>query len=117
MIRLLLDNGVDANTVDPNSEPVSWAAIRSGNVEAVKILLDRGATVNFKDSVSQCSLMLAVREDHPDIVRLLISRGAEVNSVTRVGATPGWVLPNSVPGFGHGIGIVRGGCPSAARGT
>ena len=55
--------------------------------------------------------MLAIREDHPDIVRLLISRGAEVNSVTRVGATPGFVLPNSVPGFGHGIGIVRGGLP------
>lgn len=111
MIRLLLDRGVDPNTIDPNSEPVSWAAIRSGNVEAVRILLDRGATVDFKDSVKQSSLMLAVREDEPDIVRLLISRGAEVNAVTRVGATPGWVLPNSVPGFGHGIGIVRGGLP------
>jgi len=111
MVRLLLDNGVDPNTVDPNGEPVSWAAIRSGNVEAVRILLDRGATADFKDTVKQSSLMLAVREDEPDIVRLLISRGAEVNAVTRVGATPGWVLPNSVPGFGHGIGIVRGGLP------
>jgi len=55
--------------------------------------------------------MLAIREDHPDIVRLLISRSADVNAVTRVGATPNWVLPNSVPGFGHGIGIVRGGLP------
>ena len=111
MIRLLLDEGVDANTIDPNNEPISWSAIRSGNVEAVKVLLDRGATVDFKDSVRQSSLMLAVREDRPDIVRLLISRGADVNAVTRVGATPGWVLPNSVPGFGHGIGIVRGGLP------
>jgi uncharacterized protein len=111
ILRLLLDNGVDANTIDPNGEPVSWAAIRSGNVDAVKLLLDRGAVVDFKDSVKQSSLMLAIREDHPDIVRLLISRGAEVNTVTRVGATPGWVLPNSVPGFGHGIGIVRGGLP------
>jgi uncharacterized protein len=111
IIRLLLDKGVDPNTIDPNAEPATWSAIRSGNVEAVKVLLDRGATVDFKDSVKQSSLMLAVREDHPDIVRLLISRGADVNSVTRVGATPGWVLPNSVPGFGHGIGIVRGGLP------
>ena len=111
MIRILLDKGVDPNTIDPNNEPVSWSAIRSGNVEAVKVLLDRGATVDFKDSVRQSSLMLAIREDYPDIVRLLISRGAEVNSVTRVGATPAFVLPNSVPGFGHGIGIVRGGLP------
>src|SRR5262245_54675078 len=115
MLRLLLDHGVDPNTIDPNGEPASWAAIRSGNVDAVKILLDRGATVDFKDSVKQSSLMLAVREDESDIVRLLISKGAEVNAVTRVGATPGWVLPNSVPGFGHGIGIVRGGLP--ARGS
>jgi len=111
MVRLLLDHGVDANSMDPNNEPVSWAAIRSGNVEAVKVLLDRGATVDFKDSVRQSSLMLAVREDRPEIVRLLISRGADVNAVTRVGNTPGFVLPNSVAGFGHGIGIIRGGLP------
>jgi ankyrin repeat protein len=55
--------------------------------------------------------MLAVRENHPDIVKFLVDRGAEVNVKTRTGATPGWVLPNSVPGFGHGIGIVRGGLP------
>ncbi len=111
MISLLLDNGVDANTIDPNNEPTSWAAIRSGNVEALRVLLDRGAKVEFKDNVQQTSLMLAIREDHPDMVRLLISRGADVNATTRVGATPGWVLPNSVPGFGHGIGIIRGGLP------
>jgi ankyrin repeat protein len=111
ILRLLLDAGVDANSLDPNNEPVSWAAIRSGNVEAVRILLDRGATVDFKDNVRQSSLMLAVREDHPDIVRLLISRGAEVNAVTRVGSTPNFVLPNSVAGFGHGVGIIRGGLP------
>jgi ankyrin len=111
ILRLLLDRGVDPNTSDPNGEPASWAAIRSGNVEAVRLLLDRGATVDFKDSVQQSSLMLAVREDHPDMVRLLISRGADVNAVTRVGNTPNWVLPNSVPGFGHGVGIVRGGLP------
>jgi len=111
ILKLLLDAGVDANTIDPNNEPVSWSAIRSGNVEAVKVLLDRGATADFKDSVRQTSLMVAIREDHPDIVRLLISRGADTNAVTRVGATPNWVLPNSVAGFGHGIGIVRGGLP------
>ena len=34
-----------------------------------------------------------------------------MNAQTRTGQTPGWILPNSVPGFGHGIGIVRGGLP------
>jgi uncharacterized protein len=48
-------------------------------------------------------------------VKFLISRGASVNAKTRIGRAPQWILPNSVPGFGHGIGIVRGGLP--ARGS
>ena len=54
---------------------------------------------------------MAVRENRPEVVKLLLSRGANVNAKTRVGRAPAWVLPNSVPGFGHGIGIVRGGLP------
>ena len=56
--------------------------------------------------------MVAVRENHPDIVQLLIARGADVNAQDADRARRrSWVLPNSVPGFGHGIGIVRGGLP------
>jgi uncharacterized protein len=116
MISLLLGAGVDANAMDPNNEPASWAAIRSGNVEALRVLLDRGAQVEFKDTAQQTTLMLAVRENQPDMVRLLISRGADVNAVTRTGATPNWVRPNSVAGFGFGKGIIRGGLP-ADRGS
>jgi len=44
-------------------------------------------------------------------VQFFIAQGAAVDTQTRTGETPRWVLPNSVPGFGHGIGIVRGGLP------
>jgi ankyrin repeat protein len=81
-------------------------------VDAVKTLLDHGAAVDTRDpAFQQTALMMAVRDDHPDVVKLLIDRGAAVNIQTRTGATPSWILPNSVPGFGHGIGIVRGGLP------
>jgi ankyrin repeat protein len=56
-------------------------------------------------------LQLEVREDHPAVAALLLQRGAQVSVKTRVGQEPRWVLPNSVPGFGHGVGIVRGGLP------
>lgn len=111
MIRVLLDAGADANALDPVGEPPLWAAVRSGSLDSVKTLADRGASLTFKDASQQTTLMLAVREDHPDMVKFLIDRGAEVDARTRVGQTPGWVLPNSVPGFGHGIGIIRGGLP------
>lgn len=112
MIRLLLDAGADANSTDPAGETVLMLAARTGMTDAVQLLLDRGAMVDGTDrTYQQTALMVAVREDHPDIIRLLIDRGADVNAVTRTGNTPAWVLPNSVPGFGHGVGIVRGGLP------
>ena len=87
-------------------------ASKVGNLDAVRTLLDRGAAVDARDpAFQQTALMMAVRENHPDVVKLLVDRGADVNAKTRTGATPPWILPNSVPGFGHGIGIVRGGLP------
>ena len=116
MIAILLDAGGDANAPDPAGETPLMSATRVGRADAVTLLLDRGATVDATDATyQQTALMVAVRENHPDIVKLLISRGASVNARTRVGRTPAWVLPNSQPGFGHGIGIVRGGSPDRGR--
>src|SRR5207244_11163404 len=75
-------------------------------------LLDHYANSESRDrSYQQTSLMMAVRDNHPDVAKLLHDRGAQINVQTRTGDTPSWILPNSVPGFGHGIGIVRGGLP------
>ena len=112
MIQLLLEVGADPNQADPTGETPLMTASRVGNLDAVKVLLDRGAVIDTRDpSFQQTALMVAVRENHPDVVRMLVDQRADVNAQTRTGATPPWVLPNSVPGFGHGIGIVRGGLP------
>jgi uncharacterized protein len=116
MIALLLEAGADANVVDQTGETALMTSTKSGSVDAVRMLLDHGAAIDARDpAFQQTVLMMAVRENRPEIVKLLIDRGAQVNVQTRTGATPNWVLPNSVPGFGHGIGIVRGGLP--ARGS
>jgi ankyrin repeat protein len=113
IMRVLLDAGADPNSSDPAGETMLMSAARIGVLDAVQLLLDRGAAVDARDEAfQQTALMFAVRENHPDIVRLLLSKRAQVDAKTRVGATPSWVLPNSVPGFGHGIGIVRGGLPA-----
>ena len=112
MIQLLIEAGADPNSVDPAGETALMTASRVGVLEAVRVLLDRGAKVDAKDpAFQQTALMIAVRDNHPGLVKLLIDRGAAVDAQTRTGQTPGWILPNSVPGFGHGIGIVRGGLP------
>jgi ankyrin repeat protein len=116
MIAILLDAGADANAPDPAGDTPLMSVTRVGRLDAVTLLLDRGAHVDATDATyQQTALMVAVRENHPDIVKLLIARGASVNAKTRVGRTPAWVLPNSQPGFGHGIGIVRGGSPDRGR--
>ena len=113
MIRLLLDAGADPNAADPTGETPLMAAARVGTLGAVKLLLERGAELDATDpAFQQTALMVAVRENHPDVVAFLVERGADVNAKTRTGGTPAFVLPNSVPGFGHGIGIVRGGLPA-----
>lgn len=112
MIEMLLDAGADPNAVDPTGETALMTAVRTGKIDAVGLLVDRGARVDTRDpTYDQTALMFAVRGDNPDVVGLLVDRGADVNVTTRVGDTPRWVLPNSVPGFSFGIGIVRGGLP------
>jgi len=112
MIRLLLDAGADPGAADLTGESALMIAAGVGTVDAVKLLLARGAVVDAKDpTFQQTALMVAVRENHPDVVKLLVEVGADVNARTRTGPTPPWILPNSVPGFGHGVGIVRGGLP------
>jgi ankyrin repeat protein len=112
MIALLLEAGADPNVVDKQGETALMSAARVGSVDSVKTLMDHGATIDARDpAFQQTALMVAIRENHPDVVALLVDRGAQVNAQTRTGDTPSWILPNSVPGFGHGIGIVRGGLP------
>src|SRR5262245_1673909 len=113
LIRLLLDSGANPNTSAPTGESSLMIAAGAGALDAVKLLVERGAQIDARDAgFRQTALMVAVRENHPTIVRYLVDeRRADVNARTRMGRTPPWVLPNSVPGFGHGVGIVRGGLP------
>ncbi|HEV8395945.1 MAG TPA: ankyrin repeat domain-containing protein [Vicinamibacterales bacterium] len=112
MIKLLLEGGADANAPDGAGETPLMTAAQAGSLDSVKALLAAGATLDARDKTfQQTALMVAVRANHSDIVRYFIEQGAAVNAQTRTGDAPRWVLPNSVAGFGHGIGIVRGGLP------
>jgi uncharacterized protein len=92
---------------------VLMRAAQVGVPRVVSLLLDRGATVDARDpTFGQTALMFAARAGHADVVSLLLSHGANVNAATKVGQAPAFIAPNSVPGFGFGVGILRGGVPA-----
>lgn len=56
-----------------------YAAIREGNIEAVKAFIEAGVDVNKKDEYKQSPLYLAAEgrgADHTEIVRILLNAGA-----------------------------------------
>ena len=113
MVELLLESGAVANALEASGETLLMSAAAVGVVGTAQALLDHGATVDASDAeYAQTALMIAAREGHEDIVALLLSKGANPNAATAIGATPAFVAANSVPGFGFGIGIIRGGVPA-----
>jgi ankyrin repeat protein len=111
MVRLLLDAGADPNAAGAETHLMSAAEV--GVLAVVEHLLKHGARVDVSEpNYGQTALMFAARAGHADIVSALLARGANPNVATQVGGTPDFIKPNSVPGFGFGVGIIRGGVPA-----
>jgi len=113
MVGVLLSAGADANHAEPTGETHLMMAAQAGVLAVVEQLLKHGARVDLSEpNYGQTALMFAARAGHADIVSALLARGANPNLATRVGETPDFIKPNSVPGFGFGVGIIRGGVPA-----
>ena len=113
MTKLLLDAGANPDTLEPSGETVLMSAAAVGETGVVQALLDHGASVNARDrNFGQNALMFAAREGHVAVVAQLLKAKAEVNVQTNAEPAPHFIAPNSVPGFGFGVGILRGGVPA-----
>jgi outer membrane protein assembly factor BamB len=56
-----------------------WAAVRAGDVKAVKAAIDKGADVNAKNEIGVSSLWIAASKGKLDVIALLVKHGADVN--------------------------------------
>jgi len=112
-VQALLQAGADANTTRHSDETLLMLAAETGELPLVDALIEHGAQIDTRDPhFGQSALMFAARAGYADIALRLLDAGADVDASTVVGATPAFVAPNSVPGFGFGVGILRGGVPA-----
>lgn len=112
-VELLLKAGANANISRHSGETLLMLAAESGVPAIVDALIAKGADIDTRDPhYGQSALMFAARAGHADIALRLLEHGADVNAATLIGPAPNFVAPNSVPGFGFGIGILRGGVPA-----
>jgi uncharacterized protein len=113
MVELLLQAGANPNQPEPSGETLLMMAAQTGVLPVVQKLLHVGVAVDTREpAYGQTALMFAARAGHAGVVAALLKAGAQPNVATAVGATPAFVAPNSVPGFGFGVGILRGGVPA-----
>jgi ankyrin repeat protein len=112
MVEALLDAGAKADQLEPGGETLLMRAADGGVLKVVELLLRRGTPVDTRETMGQTALMFAARAGHADIVATLLAHGAQPNVATPLGRTPAFIAPNSVPGFGFGVGIIRGGVPA-----
>src|SRR6185437_4622468 len=112
-VGVLLSAGADANHPEPTGETPLMMAAQVGVLSVVEQLLKHGARVDFREpKYGQTALMFAARAGNTDIVDALLAHGANATVATFVGPAPDFIKPNSVPGFGFGVGIIRGGVPA-----
>lgn len=76
IIKLLLQNGADPNTMPPQMKPI-YAAVQGENLEAVKILLQHGAVPNWRDKGNNTPLHVAARDGSWQIAQILLNYGAD----------------------------------------
>ncbi|KAK4174654.1 putative ankyrin repeat protein [Triangularia setosa] len=88
IMRLLLDNGANANAKATwEGSPLHVAALH-GREAAIRVLLEKGAVINSQNDNGQTPLSIACRAGYASIARLLVGSGADVNHRDRGGVTP-----------------------------
>lgn len=84
-VRVLLQNGVDANEKYESETPL-MIAVSHDNLELSRLLLQAGADINAKDNYGRTPLMYAL-EGRADTVRFLLQHKAHLNTRDNYGET------------------------------
>lgn len=88
IVRYLVENGADVNSVDDTGFTVCMYACESGNREVIKYLLECGVDINKEDNNGRTVLSVASSKNYCDVVTYLLRMGADVNTKDFLGWSP-----------------------------
>jgi polysaccharide export outer membrane protein len=71
VVKLLLDNGANVNTISKDGLTAAHMAAYAGNIDTMKILIASGANIDILDKSRNTPLLEAAQQGHVEIVRLL----------------------------------------------
>jgi ankyrin repeat protein len=79
MIKELLKNKVQIDSLDKDHCTPLWLAASSGKKEIVKVLIDAGADVDIQDNLKRKPLAIAIKNGHNDIAKIITDKLQEQN--------------------------------------
>lgn len=77
IVKLLLDNGADANLHISDRVLPLLDAVFNRQIEIVRLLLNHNIDVNKKHPIGWTALSVAVSSEQPEIVEMLLDKGAD----------------------------------------
>lgn len=88
MVKTLISEGADVDTVDGDGRTALHTAAYKGHDLVVAALLEAGADASICDSANRAPLHFAAMGNHPGCIRTLSDAGASLNAVDRSGMSP-----------------------------
>lgn len=82
LVKALLEDGIDPNTVDEIGTSALHNAAKGGHWDIARLLLEKNASPRIEDGNRATPLRLAVRAGHVEIVRLLLECDSPTNETT-----------------------------------
>ena len=79
-IRLLLENGADANSKDATNFTLLMSSASKNDLESIRALLEHGANANVRDDRSFTALDYAIKSSNIESIKLLVQNGANITS-------------------------------------